>query len=443
MKALLFQRIDNSPLIIFRIFFGLLVALECFGAIVTGWVRRTLVEPQFTFNFIGFEWLQPLPGGGMYYYFALMGFFGLAIMLGYRYRLSIISFCLMWTAVYLMQKSAYNNHYYLLVLISAFMCLLPAAASRSLDARRNPDKERHTMPAWCRWIFIAQLFIVYTYAAIAKLYTDWLDFSFISLLMESRGNIPIIGEFLQQPIAHSIIGGFGILFDFLVIPMLLWKPTRKIALVASFFFHLFNSVVLQIGIFPYLSLAFIVFCYPPETIRRVFFPSKPQVQEEAQKAVIPKNASLILTLLSLYFVVQIALPLRHHFIAGDVLWTEEGHRLSWRMMLRNRRGISEFKVVDKVTGKEEKVLLGEYLSPKQQGRVGAYPDFIWQFAQRLKAEYAAKGVDVSVYVNARVRINRRPFQPFIDPETDLAAEPWDPFRHHRWILPRNSGDLQE
>ncbi|HSR60491.1 MAG TPA: HTTM domain-containing protein, partial [Robiginitalea sp.] len=68
MKRLLFSRIDNSPLVLFRICFGVLIALECFGAIATGWVRRTLVEPEFTFPFIGFEWLQPLPGMGMYGY---------------------------------------------------------------------------------------------------------------------------------------------------------------------------------------------------------------------------------------------------------------------------------------------------------------------------------------------------------------------------------------
>ena len=58
----LFTRIDNSALIIFRVFFGFLIAAEAIGAIFTGWVKRTLIEPQFTFNFIGFDFLQPLPG---------------------------------------------------------------------------------------------------------------------------------------------------------------------------------------------------------------------------------------------------------------------------------------------------------------------------------------------------------------------------------------------
>ena len=65
-ERFLFKHIDNSALIVFRILFGLLIFLEAVGAILTGWVRKTLVEPEFTFSFIGFEWLQPLPGNGMY-----------------------------------------------------------------------------------------------------------------------------------------------------------------------------------------------------------------------------------------------------------------------------------------------------------------------------------------------------------------------------------------
>ncbi|HLT53207.1 MAG TPA: HTTM domain-containing protein, partial [Flavobacteriaceae bacterium] len=82
LDKILFKHIDNSPLVIFRIIFGLLCFLESVGAILTGWVNRTLIEPEFTFTFIGFEWLQPLPGSWMYVYYAVMGLFGLGIMLG-------------------------------------------------------------------------------------------------------------------------------------------------------------------------------------------------------------------------------------------------------------------------------------------------------------------------------------------------------------------------
>jgi len=81
------------------------------------------------------------------------------------------------------------------------------------------------------------------------------------------------------------------------------------------------------------------------------------------------------------------------------------------------------------------------LSKKQLRNIGTKPDFIWQFAQYLKKEYAAKGQDISVFVNARVRINGRKSQKFINPKVDLAAVSWDFWDHATWIL--DSGDYLE
>ena len=232
----LFRKMDNAPLLIFRIFFGFLVASECYGAMLTGWIQKTLIEPQFTFSFIGFEWLQPLPGNGMYIYFFIMGTLGIMIMLGYKYRFSSIAFTLLWTGVYLMQKTSYNNHYYLLILISGIMAFLPANRNYAIDARLNPGLRSNSMYSYVKWVIVLQLFIVYTYAAVAKLYGDWLDFSIVKLLMQARAHYYIIGDFLQLPWVHKIIAFAGIFFDLLIVPALLWKPTRKIGFLLSIFF---------------------------------------------------------------------------------------------------------------------------------------------------------------------------------------------------------------
>ncbi|MEY8781188.1 HTTM domain-containing protein [Allomuricauda sp. XS_ASV26] len=429
----LFKKIDNAQLVVFRIFYGLLVSAECYGAIATGWVRRTLVEPRFTFSFIGFEWLQPLPGNGMYIYFAVMGTLGLLIALGYKYRFSALAFAILWSGVYLMQKSSYNNHYYLLMLLAYIMAFLPANRDVSLDAKLNLGLRSQTMYNGVRWVIILQLFIVYTYASVAKLYADWLDFSMIDVLMTSKKDYYIIGELLQQKWVHKIIAIFGISFDLLIVPALLWKPTRKIAFLLSIFFHLFNSIVFQIGIFPYLSLAFTVFFFEPQTIRNIFLKTKTFAPEA--NIIIPKTKNMILSVLGIYFLVQIALPLRHHFFKDDVLWTEEGHRLSWRMMLRSRGGRITYKVVNPKTKDTIKIDLDKYLTKKQRRRVTCYPDFIWQFAQHLKMEYAKKGESIQVFVDNKVRVNQGSYKQFIDPKVDLANVPWKHFAHNDWILP--------
>lgn len=433
LRQFVFKKIDNAQLIVFRVFYGLLVSAECYGAIATGWVRRTLIEPQFTFSFIGFEWLQPLPGNGMYVYFAIMGTLGVLITLGYKYRFSAFAFAIMWAGVYLMQKTSYNNHYYLLMLLAFIMAFLPAAKDFSIDAKLNPKSRSHAMFNWVRWIIILQLLIVYTYASVAKLYGDWLDFSIIEILMKSKKDYFLIGEILQQKWVHKIVGVFGIVFDLLIVPALLWKPTRKVAFIFSIFFHLFNSIVFQIGIFPYLSLAFIVFFFEPKTIRNIFLRTKNIPSQITQNP--PKNQTLIIIVLGIYFIIQLVLPLRHHAFKDDVLWTEEGHRLSWRMMLRSRSGTIRYKVVNTQTDSITNIKLNDYLTKKQRRKVACYPDFIWQFAQHLKKEYAKNGEDIQVFVQNKVKVNKGKYHEFIDPKIDLASVPWKHFSHNEWIRP--------
>lgn len=433
LNKLLFKHIDNSGLIVFRVVFGLLITLEAFGAIVTGWVRQVLVEPSFTFSFIGLEWLQPLPGDGMYYYFALMGVFGIMLMIGYKYRLAAIAYTIMWAGVYFMQKSAYNNHYYLMLLLLGFMSVLPANRWFSLDAKHNPEIKSPSMPRWCVLVIILQVWIVYTYASVAKLYPDWLDASMAQVLMSGKANYWFIGDILQQTWVHWSIAYTGILFDLLIVPLLLWKRTRMLGFVISIFFHLFNSIVFQIGIFPYMSIAFALFFFTPKTIQKRFLPKKEFYNKG--EVIVPGYKKALVTLFSIYFVIQIALPLRHWFIEDNVLWTEEGHRLSWRMMLRSKSGTVKVTVKDKKTGEENRIDIYEELSSKQRRGLATKPDYMWQYAQRLKKRYAEKGLDVAVYFDAKVSVNRRPLAPFIDPKRDLAAEKWNHFKHHDWILP--------
>ncbi len=435
MKRWLFQATDNSPLIIFRIIFGFLILCESWGAIATGWVRRVFINPKFTFNFIGLDFLQPLPGDGMYYYFIIMGIFGIGIMLGYLYRISAISFSVLWGAVYLMQKSAYNNHYYLLWLLTIIMAILPAHKDLSFDSKLGKTTKSQWMPNWIWLLIIGQLFLVYTFASLAKIYPDWLDGTVAKNLMANKENIPIIGGLLQQSWAHKIIIWFGILFDLLIIPALLWKPTRKAAFVLAVFFHIYNSIVLQIGIFPYLALGFTVFFFPRNNIRKWFFPKKDKIQHTIPKSY--KSSSIINLFLFTWLTIQLILPLRHWLIDGDVLYTEEGHRLSWRMMLRSKSGYNRFYIQKSGTTKRNLISPSDYLTRKQIRSMSGKPDMIWQFAQHLKKEYAKKGEEIKVFVTNKTTVNNKITYQLIDHNIDLTAVSWKYFSHNDWILEPN------
>jgi len=430
MNQLFFKNIDNSPLIVFRIFFGFLIACESFGAIITGWVKRVLIEPEFTFPFICFEWLQPLPGYGMYFYFITMGLFGIAIMLGYRYRIAIISYTILWACVYFMQKTSYNNHYYLLLIISFFMLFLPANQYASLDVKHQRVQKQNTMPYWINLLFIIQVTIVYFYAAIAKFYPDWLDGTFTRILLTGTTSNKYFIDIFSNKYSYLFIAYAGILFDLLIVPLLLFKKTRTIALVSSLSFHLFNAVFLQIGIFPFFALTFSLFFYPPEKIRKLFLRNKPIHNESISENHFGKQIFLFFLLPFLF--IQWLLPLRHHLIEGDVLWTEEGHRLSWRMMLRKRDGFINFKIKNNNTGEMTSYDYHKNLSSKQVRTLATKPDFIWQYCQKIKQEY--RGKNISIFIDCKNNINNGKFKTLIDPKQDFAKAEWNYFWHNKWIL---------
>jgi vitamin K-dependent gamma-carboxylase len=432
MDKFLFKHIDNTGLVLWRVVFGALIALEAFGAITTGWLRRTLVEPQFTFNFIGFDFLQPLPGDGMYYYFILMGIFGLLVMVGYKYRFSMACYALMWTCVYLMQKTSYNNHYYLLMLLCWLMVFLPANRWFSVDAKRNPEVRSLSVPRWTYLVVIFQIWIVYTFAAIAKIYPDWLDGTTTALFMRGKSDYWLIGPFLQLDWVHYCIAYVGIFFDSLIIPLLLYKRTRLVAFIISIFFHLFNSIVFQIGIFPYMSLAFAFFFFSAETLQKRFLPRKPLYTLGEVK--IPSYKPVLITVFSVYFIIQIGLPLRHWAFQDDVLWTEEGHRLSWRMMLRSKG--ARLIVYTQEEGSVEKKPYNyrKLLSSKQERSVKSKPDLLWRLAKEIKKAEAKEGKNVKVFMDVRLKINDGEYHPFIAPNIPISEVEWQHFRHHDWLL---------
>lgn len=432
MQAFLFKQIDNTSLVLFRIAFGFILTIEAFGAIEIGWVRRILVEPEFTFNFIGFEFLQPLPGNGMYFYYVLMGIFGILITLGYRYRIAIIGFALLWTGVCLMEKSANNNFYYLVMLLSWIMAFLPANRALSLDAKYTQKIRSISMPQWCLWVLILQVWIVFTFAALTKLYPDWLSTKVVALHMENRSDYPYIGSFLQNNALHSVLTYGGLIFDALIVPALFWKRTRNAAFIVSLLFHGFNLFVFRVGTLPLLSIAFALFFFSPETLKKRF-----ALKKELNKGsdfIIPRFKKLGLIVFSIYFMFQLGLPLRHWFFTDDVLWTGEGRRLSWRMLVELKEGEAAFQVVDKKTGDQWIYEHEEVLTRKQYRALTTRPDMIWQMAQYIKESHAEWGTDVAVHVTARISINGGPYHAFIDPEVDLGSQPWSHFKHHDWIL---------
>ncbi len=146
----------------------------------------------------------------------------------------------------------------------------------------------------------------------------------------------------------------------------------------------------------------------------------------------------VAALLAGWVLVQLLVPMRHHLYPGDPSWTEEGHRFSWRMMLRSKEGTVEFVVTDPRTGRSVVPDLPQLLTPAQLEELPNDPDLIVQFARWLEVELGPRfGTDdLEVRARSEVSFNGRAPAPLVDPDADLTEvdRPWRP--PAPWIEPR-------
>ena len=144
----------------------------------------------------------------------------------------------------MMDKTAYLNHYYFISCIAFLMLFLPAHHYFSVDAKRKPHLASFTIPSWTIDSIKLLLSIVYFYAGLAKLNSDWLVKAMpLKIWLPSKYDIPVIGELLQQEWMHYAFSWGGAAYD-LVIPFLLWnRKTRVFAFILVVVFHVLTRVL--------------------------------------------------------------------------------------------------------------------------------------------------------------------------------------------------------
>jgi len=434
MRDRLFRPVDIAPLVFFRIVGGLLMTAEICGEAVTDYAQA-YVAPAFHFHYPLVPWLAPWPPAGVYAHFAFNAAMGLCVSLGLFYRVTTILLFVGQASLFLMEQAVYINHTYLYCLVSFLLIFLPCHRAVSLDCLRDRSLRSGHAPAWCVYLLRFQIAVVYLYAGVAKLQPDWLDAIGLRLALRQKTGYPIVGALYAEPWTPYFFAWGGLLFDLLVVPGLLWKRTRPLALAAAVFFHVSNAITFGIGTFPWFSLTATLLFLDPRTFRRLpglgrRLPPLELGPERMRTATEPA----IVAALALYAAVQILVPLRSFAYPGDVNWTEEGHNFSWRMMLRVKSGRVVYVVRDPATGRTWTEYPARYLTALQYRRMLGRPELIRQFAHFLADRYASLGVDgVEVRARALIRLNERPARPLVDPKVDLAAEPfrWGP---SDWIL---------
>ncbi len=455
---LLFQSVDASTLALFRIVFGVLLCWSCQS--IWASVEDRYLIPKCLFRYPGFEFL-PAPSSLVAYSIVIViGVSAAAVALGAFYRLAAIVLLVTYTYLFLLAETAYNNHYYLIVLLCGFFCVTDAHVRWSIDAfasrhqwrfwggrifSRRPGRRLGTgdVPYWQLLLFQLQFFIVYFYGGIAKINADWLHCEPMRNMLFLRSEaFPIDGLLTNEWVVHFFAYG-GLLFDLSIGFLLFYRPTRLLAIVLVLFFHLTNNWLFQIGVFPWLGIGSTVLFLDPKSVGvrcdRWLMGHRPGGQVTPDyDAMACKCCSrrAVLSLVVIYFAIQTLVPFRHFCYPGNVSWTERGHKFAWHMKLRTKDGAFRFYVRDPKSGTDDTVPHDDYLTARQQKKVSIRPQLLLHFAHFLKDQYQQRGVEnPEVYVDSVASLNGRPYQRLIDPHANLAEVDASIFGADEWIVP--------
>lgn len=433
---------NAAPLAVFRIGFGLMMLFSIIRFWSYGWIEKLYINPKFYFSYYGLEWINPF-GNYTYIIFVICGLSALCISLGLKYRIAIITFFLSFTYIELMDKTTYLNHYYFISILSFLMCFLPADAYYSLD-NLIKKKQYKQIPKWSIDSIKLLLGIVYVYAGLAKINSDWLIRAMpLKIWLPSKYDLPFIGEnLMQQHWFHVAMSWSGMLYDLCIPFLLLYRKTRWFAFALVVFFHVFTRVLFPIGMFPYIMIVSALIFFDANLHERIINMFRALLKNvKASKTKLKsltyhyKNQNLIGTILVVFFTIQLLLPFRYVLYPGELFWREEGYRFSWRVMLIEKTGYAEFKVVNGKTGKSFLVNNSDFLTPLQEKEMSTQPDFILEYAHYLGQHFESQGHENSeIYVDSYVALNGRRSQRFIDPDVDLLKQK-ESFKPKNWILP--------
>jgi hypothetical protein len=420
-----------APLISFRLIFGTLMAFSAIRFMWLGWVEDHYTDPVFHFNYWGFAWVEPLSREALYavHFLMIASAIGILFLHGFAYRIAAILLFLTFTYTELIDLTYYLNHYYFVSLISLLLIFMPSQISPFSDLSKQQVKRSAI------FALKAQIAILYLYAGLAKINRDWLIEALpLKIWAPANDQLPLIGPVFTWEFTPYLFSWFGMLYDTFIVFFLLYKPTRIWAYLTVIIFHTLTGLMFQIGIFPLVMIGIATLFFSDEWHAkwvRFFFPVKrPGILSSG----IRLKSNILNYALIAYLGFQLLFPWRYVLYPGNLFWTEEGYRFSWRVMLMEKAGTATFYVKDTRSGREGVVDNGEFLNPHQEKQMAMQPDMILQFAHFLGRHYEEKGVyKPEVRAEVYVTLNARPSRLLIDPQRDLMKEK-DTFKPKDWII---------
>lgn len=433
----------SASLAVFRMVFGFMILFSTLRFWMKGWIEELYINPKFFFSYYGFEWVKPL-GSYTYILFIVCGISALLFALGWFYRTASVLLFLSFTYIELMDKTNYLNHYYFVTLVLFLMMWLPANVNFSIDAMRKPQIAKRFVPLWTVGSIRLMMGIVYVYAGLAKLNSDWLvDAMPLRLWLPANNDMPLIGPLFNHLWVAYFFSWFGALYDLTIPFFLLNRKTRPYAYATVVIFHLMTAALFPIGVFPYVMMVSALVFFDSRQVDnmlqklKTIFTSLPINIADNTHIFAPRKGRLVVAMFGLFFAIQLLMPWRYLLNKGELFWTEEGYRFSWRVMLMEKMGYAQFVITDAVTGEKRVVNNNEFLTRNQERMMSTQSDFILQYAQHLHRHYSQQGMaDPEVKATIYVAMNGRRSRLYADTSVNL-AKATDTWKTKNWILAFN------
>ncbi|XP_014206982.1 vitamin K-dependent gamma-carboxylase [Copidosoma floridanum] len=405
--------------------------------------------------------------------YALMWLGAFGMTLGLHFKKSCALFALPYWYIHLLDKSHWNNHSYLFGLVALLFWGTSANRYLALDARLYAsEEEKRSVPYWNYFILKFQFFVLYFLAGLKKSSREWLEgYAMVDL---SRHWVfePFKLLLSTRQTDFFIVHWFGFVFDLTVGFFMLFDETRLPAMFFCTMFHLMNSQLFSIGMFPFVCLATMpLFCHPdwPRKYLRGIPWSRQKANQHSEKSMIktgettrttsprdsrierPSRVSggqkLVAAALLFHMGAQFFLPYSHFLTKGYNNWVPGPYGYSWDMMVHAWDTVLVVvRVRDNQSGRDHFLDGDAWVLNDRWAKHG---DMVRQYAHCVKdnleklkgcsssgaAPWRNVSSDISIYVDVWCSLNGRFQQRLFDPNVDLLKADWHPLKPVSYLMP--------
>ncbi len=442
--SFLFKEISPTTISIFRIVFGCFMVYQVLYYYSIDFIYQFMTGPEVLFPYSGLEQMVPLPHKILKILHLGLLFSAVLMTIGYLFKYAAIYFTIVFTYFSFIDNTLYNNHIYLISLISLVLIFTDADAKFAFRGRTKLK-----VSAWNQYLLIFLISLPYFFGGIAKLSPAWLNSNLVNALI-SNSSVDGIKTFLPDGMFITIVAYGGLVYDLIIVFLLLNRKTFKMGFILLIIFNLMNHFFLfkDIGIFPFLMICSTVIFVPSDTIELWITKKFPKWKSKIQGDKKSKNMQPIRlryvglrTFTILIFVLfHITFPLRHFFYEGDPEWTAEGSKFAWRMKMQSRE-ITKINMTVWVNETEEvhEIPPLSFISSNQNKHLTDTPLNLVTLAKYIQKE-TIKKYNISppkVKMDLRVNFNDTYEQEIFSKDLDLTRITPSTTDIRTWITPLN------